>query len=215
MASVLIVEDDWLVARHLARTVRDVGHTPTIAPDARSALLEVADRPDLVLLDLGLPDLPGEELLPRLRGRPGTAQTPVLVITGKKEAGARLKASRNQGVTGVLLKPVSAAQLRQAVDAALSDQPESDPRTLRRNQERQAQLIKHLIVEGSDALVFHTCRRMSLDRTQGRGSLADQALTWTEIANWATREGLVNAEQASLLRQVPMTKAQALRQHSA
>ncbi len=215
MASVLIVEDDWLVARHLARTLREAGHTPSIAPDARSALEEVKHRPDLVLLDLGLPDLPGEVLLPRLKSRPETAQIPVLVITAKKEAAAQVRTSEDRRVADVLLKPVSKAQVRQAVETALAGQPEPDAGTLRRMQEHQAELIKRLIVEGSDPLVFHTCRRMSLDRTQGKGSLAGQDLSWTEIADWANREGLVDAEQASLLRQVPITKAQALRQHSA
>ncbi len=215
MASVLIVEDDWLVARHLARTVRDVGHTPTIAPDARSALQEVVDRPDLVLLDLGLPDLPGEELLPQLRGRSETMQTPVLVITGKKEAAARLKASGDHGVADVMLKPVSAAQLRQAVDAALADQPEPDAHTLRQTRERQDQLVKRLIVEGPDPLVFQAWRRSTLDRTRPRGSLSAEALTWGEIAAWAKSEGLVDAEEAGLLRRIPLTRTQMMREHSA
>lgn len=215
MASVLIVEDDWLVARHLAKALRDVGHTPTIAPDAHSALQEVADRPDLVLLDLGLPDLPGEELLPQLRGRPETMQTPVLVITGKKEAAARLKASGDHGVADVLLKPVSGAQLRQAVDAALAGQPEPDAETLRRIRGRQEQLVKRLIVEGPDPLVFNTARRFSLERTRSRASQAEGALTWGEIAAWAKSEGLVDAEEAALLRRIPATRTQMMREYSA
>jgi len=40
----------------------------------------------LILLDLGLPDLPGEEVLRRLRNQPRTADIPILVVTGKTEA---------------------------------------------------------------------------------------------------------------------------------
>ncbi|MEK7204982.1 MAG: response regulator, partial [candidate division NC10 bacterium] len=93
MATILIVEDDGLVARHMARILRGAGHTPILASDGRSALLEASDRPDLVLLDLGLPDVPGEELLRHLKKRPETAGIPVIVVTGKTEAAAQLKAA--------------------------------------------------------------------------------------------------------------------------
>jgi DNA-binding response OmpR family regulator len=56
MAAILIVEDDELVAGQMARTLRKAGHVPILAPDARSALDEAVDRPDVILLDLGLPD---------------------------------------------------------------------------------------------------------------------------------------------------------------
>ncbi len=215
MGAVLIVEDDGLIARQMARTLRQAGHMPILARDARSALQEATDRPDLILLDLGLPDLPGEELLQHLKSRPETAGVPVLVVTGKKEAAAQLKKSGAHGVTGVLLKPVSGAELRQAVDSALASEQELDAEALRRVQEHQGQLIQRLIVEGSDSLAFHACRRMSLDRTWGRGSLAGEALTWSEIAEWAKREGLVDATQASLLRRIPVTRAQVTRARSA
>src|SRR3990172_2193614 len=115
MAAILIVEDDGLVAGHVARTLRQAGHTPILASDARSALQEAADRPDIILLDLGLPDLPGEELLRRLKSRPETAKIPVLVITGRKEAAAQLRKTEKGNVADILLKPVSSAQLREAV----------------------------------------------------------------------------------------------------
>jgi DNA-binding response OmpR family regulator len=215
VATILIVEDDGLVARQMARTLRDASHTPTLAPSGRSALQEADDRPDLVLLDLGLPDLPGEEVLKRLKSRPDTAQTPILVITGKREAARRLRESDKAWVADILLKPVSGAQLRQAVDAALASHHEPDADALRLAQERQSQLIQRLILQGSDLLVFHTCRRISVDRSKERGSAPADALTWTEISDWARREGLVDAEQASLLRRIPATRQQAVREGAA
>jgi DNA-binding response OmpR family regulator len=120
MASVLIVEDDGLVARHMAHVLRQVGHTPIVAYDARSALRKAADRPDIVLLDLGLPDLTGKEVLQHLKSRSETADIPVLVVTGRREAAARLRASeKTSSVSDILLKPFSAAQLCLAVNAAL------------------------------------------------------------------------------------------------
>jgi CheY-like chemotaxis protein len=211
MATILIVEDDGLVARQMARILRGAGHTPILASDGRSALQEVADRPDMVLLDLGLPDLPGEELLRHLKKRPETAGIPVIVITGRTEAAAQLRATAQEIVTDILLKPVSGSQLCQVVDAALAGQQELDPDGLKPTRERQRDLIQRLIIEGPDPLVFHICRRLSLDRMGGRGSMSADAPTWAEIAEWGKREGLLDAEQARLLRRMPQTGRQRAR----
>jgi CheY-like chemotaxis protein len=215
MATILIVEDDGLVARHMARILRGAGHTPILASDGRSALLEASDRPDLVLLDLGLPDVPGEELLRHLKKRPETAGIPVIVVTGKTEAAAQLKTTSKEIVSDILLKPVSGSQLCQAVDTALAGQLDLDPDALQPTWELQRDLIHRLIVEGPDSLVFHICRRLSLDRMGGRGSMAGDALTWAEIAQWARREGLLDVEQALLLRRLPQTGRQKTRAGSA
>jgi DNA-binding response OmpR family regulator len=215
MATILIVEDDGLLARHMARILRGAGHTPILASDAGSALQEVADRPDIVLLDLGLPDVPGEELLRHLKNRPETAGIPVLVVTGKTEAAGQLKTTSKEIVSDILLKPVSGSQLCQAVDTALAGQPALDPDALQPTRELQRDLIQRLIVEGPDALVFHICRRLSLDRMGGRGSMAGDALTWADIAEWGKREGLLDAEQAHLLRRLPQTGRQRTRAGSA
>ncbi len=206
MAEILIVEDDGLMAGLMARTLREAGHTTLLAHDAHSGLQKAECGPNVVLLDLGLPDLPGEEVLQRLKSGPRTAHIPVLVVTGRTQAATQLRAEGKSNVAGVLLKPVSDTDLRQAVDTALTNQHQLDEDALRGVQERQDQIIKRLIVAGSDPLVFHTCRRLSLDRTKGRGSLAGEALTWSEIAEWAKREGLVDADQASLLRRIPSTQ---------
>jgi DNA-binding response OmpR family regulator len=206
MAEILIVEDDGLAAGLMARTLRQAGHTPILARDGRSALEEAEYNPDVVLLDLGLPDLPGEEVLRRLKSRPRTADIPVVVVTGRSEAARQLEAAGTNGVADILLKPVSGAQLRQAVDGALAGQDEPDADTLRQTQERQRKLIQRLIVEGSDALVFHTSRRLSLDRTRGRGARGREAMTWGQIAEWASCEGLVDAEQAGLLRRIHLSR---------
>jgi DNA-binding response OmpR family regulator len=167
------------------------------------------------LLDLGLPDVPGEDLLRHLKSRPETAGIPVVVVTGKTEAAAQLKAAAREIVADILLKPVSGAKLCQAVDTALASQPALGADALQPTREMQRDLIHRLIVEGPDPLVFHICRRLSLDRMGGRGSTAADALTWAEIAEWARREGLLDVEQALLLRRLPQTGRQGTRAGSA
>ncbi len=215
MAAILIVEDDGLVARHMAQALRQSGHTPIVAHDARSALREAIDSPDIILLDLGLPDLPGEELLQSLSSLPETVQIPVLVVTGRRDAAARLGEQEKTGVRDILLKPVSAAQLCRAVNVALGGQGELDARALRLAQEQQRDLIQRILIDGSDPLAFHICRRMSLDRIESRGSISGEVLTWGQIAQWARREGLVDSEQARLIRGIPVTRPQKLRGASA
>jgi DNA-binding response OmpR family regulator len=205
MATILIVEDDGLVAGQMARTLRSVGHTTILASNARNALEEALGRPDAILLDLGLPDLPGEELLRLLKSQPETAQIPVLVITGRKEAVAHLRGLPKDSVDDILLKPVFGAQLCEVVEAALAHQRDQTGDPLRQTRERQREAILRLVVEGSDSLAFHVSRRLSADRMKTKGSTPD-ALTWEEIAEWGRREGLLDAEQATLLRRVPLTE---------
>jgi len=205
MAAILIVEGDGVLAQQMARTLRATGHFPIHASDAHSALREAEDRPDVILLDLELSDLPGEELLARLQSQPDTVQTPVLAITWKKEAAAHLR--EQGGVADVLLKPVSGVKLREAVDTILATKEQPDAEALRLDRQRQRELILRLIVKGPDSLVFHISRRICADRTSTGSSNHAETLTWADIADWGRREGLLNAEQASLLRRVPVTSA--------
>ncbi|HWT82158.1 MAG TPA: response regulator [Candidatus Acidoferrum sp.] len=205
MASVLIVEDDGLLARHLAQALHKAGHTTALASDGCSALQEIADRPDVVLLDLGLPDVSGEKLLNYLRSRPETADTPVLVITGQRDAVVKLKMSVKDIVSDVLLKPVSGAQLCRAVEVALEGRHGTEAEARRLLHERQKDLIQRILMKGPDHLVFQVCLRLSNDRLLDGRPLSEEAVTWSEIADWAEREALVNAEEANLLRRVSLT----------
>jgi DNA-binding response OmpR family regulator len=200
MAAILIVEDDDSLALAEARILRQAGHIPIHAPDARTALQAAADRPDLILLDLRLPDLPGEELLQRLKSRPETAQIPVLVITGYPEAAAHLRAAEEASVVDILLKPFATTRLSQMVESILSESSAQDLEEGILLSQRQEGIIRRLIEQGPDSLVFHVYRRLRADRVGRKSSVSTDALTWTEIAEWAKREGLLDPEQASVLR---------------
>jgi DNA-binding response OmpR family regulator len=125
MARILIIEDDGLVARQMAQALRGAGHFPVLASNARDGMRASVLSPELILLDLGLPDLPGEDLLRQLRQLWETAAAPVLIVTGKTENAECLRRERPAGVRDILLKPVTNARLCQAVRTALAA-PESD-----------------------------------------------------------------------------------------
>ncbi len=202
MASVLIVDDDALVARHMAQVLRQAGHTPILAQDGRSALREATEHPDIVLLDLGLPDLTGGEVFQRLKSTSETAQIPVLVITGKREAVTTLVKSELSGAPEILFKPVTAAQLCRAVNVALEGKPDPEVEAPRLLPERRRRLIKRILVAGSPPLAYQVCLRVSADRTGDSTPTPEEVQTWAEISDRAGREGLLNPEEDSLLRRI-------------
>ena len=116
MIKVLVVDDDFMVARiHRGFVDRvdgfEVVGTANSGEQAIEALLEL--RPDLVLLDLYLPDVFGIDLIARLR----TAQPDcdILVITAAREADA-VRGAVRQGVVNYLLKPFGFEDLRSRLE---------------------------------------------------------------------------------------------------
>jgi CheY-like chemotaxis protein len=75
-------------------------------------------RPDLILLDLHLPDIPGHEVLHRLRADPVTRETPVVVVSADATRG-RVQRLMDDGATGYLTKPLDVAELLEVVDDAI------------------------------------------------------------------------------------------------
>jgi DNA-binding response OmpR family regulator len=210
VATILIVEEDGLTARSLVRTLREAGYTTILARDGRSALQEAAAGPNLVVLDLRLPDQPGEALLQELKRQPETSGIPVLVVSGEAGAAALLAKGLQGQAAAILLKPVSRIELLQAVEAALAHAEARDAKALWVARKRQEELIWRLIIEGPDPFVMHLCRRLSADRPRNAVRLpAADTLSWSDIAEWARREGLLDAEQARLLSLVPLPKREA------
>lgn len=113
---VLLIDDEPQVREVLMRMLRLDGHTPTPAGTAREGLrLLASERFDLVLTDLGLPDMPGWQLA--RAAKRGSTPVPVVLITGWTEEGER--PSSGDDVDAVLVKPFGIAELRQVMRTAL------------------------------------------------------------------------------------------------
>lgn len=109
---VLIVEDCADTANSLATLVRIWGHQPRIAPDGAKALTAVAERcPDVVLLDVGLPDGDGLALIPRLRRLSAAWQAVIAVVSGFDRPDDRRRAYE-AGADAFLVKPVDPEVIR-------------------------------------------------------------------------------------------------------
>jgi CheY-like chemotaxis protein len=93
--TVLVVDDNESIRRGLSRALRHSGYHPVLAEDGCEALeVSAAARPDLVVLDVSMPDMDGFTVLEHLRERPGGAALPVLMYTAVTDADARLRAER-------------------------------------------------------------------------------------------------------------------------
>ncbi len=124
---VLVVEDDPGIAGSLVRGLNRAGYTAQSVDTGRAALAADA-LPDLVLLDLGLPDLDGVEVCRLLRRRSDAA---IIVVTARGEEGDRVSAL-DEGADDYLVKPFGLAELLARIRAVL-----------RRTRPAGAELLRH------------------------------------------------------------------------
>jgi two-component system KDP operon response regulator KdpE len=116
VAQLLVVEDDERIRSALIRALRDRGHAVSSAGTALEGLRQaVEERPDLVVLDLGLPDLDGGELLRMLRA---VSSVPVIVATARDDDASVVRAL-DAGADDYVVKPFPAGQLEARIRAVL------------------------------------------------------------------------------------------------
>jgi DNA-binding response OmpR family regulator len=118
-AKILIVDDDPDMVELLQLALTEAGYSARAATTGTEALAE-AQRlsPDLVILDLMLPDLNGFSVCERLRRQPGTASVPIVVITGLGGRFPQLVTSE-MGVNAYVNKPFQTQELVSCVDGLL------------------------------------------------------------------------------------------------
>ncbi len=114
--NVLLVEDEERIAAFMAKGLRRRGHdvdVKGVGADALSALLDPHPEHDLLVLDLGLPDIDGLDVLCRMRER--GVQIPVIVVTARTGRDDRARA-KQLGVEAYLVKPFPMKELLASVD---------------------------------------------------------------------------------------------------
>jgi DNA-binding response OmpR family regulator len=142
--TVLIVDDDDVLRRSLARALRLAGFRTDVAEGGRDALARIAaGRPDVVVLDVSMPDLSGTEVCRRLRADGN--EVPVVMLSALDEADDRISGLQ-AGADDYLVKPFVTAELELRLRALLRRRPpatgilrvgdlvvDADTRTARRN----------------------------------------------------------------------------------
>src|SRR3990172_1505884 len=116
MARITLVEDDLEIRRLVADALAAEGHDVETAATAMNGLeLAIRNDPALVIMDLGLPDLDGNELLRMIRA---VSSVPVMVITARGADDVVVR-TLDAGADDYLIKPFSVAQLLARVRAVL------------------------------------------------------------------------------------------------
>ncbi|KUN86400.1 response regulator transcription factor [Streptomyces griseoruber] len=122
---VLVVEDDRSIGESLVRGLRQAGYAVEGVRTGRAALS--AASPDVVLLDLGLPDIDGVEVCRRLRARSDAA---IIAVTARGEEADRVVAL-DEGADDYLVKPFGLAELLARIRAVLRRRRPAGPEILR------------------------------------------------------------------------------------
>lgn len=121
---ILIIEDDLGLQKYLKELLLDHGYSVQIAPDGISALNLLSKiPPDLVILDLGLPNMSGESVCEEVRKK--YKQLPIIILTAKDNI-ADIVQGLNLGADDYITKPFVADELLARIKARLRRDGESD-----------------------------------------------------------------------------------------
>ena len=125
MASILIVDDNQDACDGIAKVLRAAGHSVNCAPNGREALLQVlTNLPDVVLLDLLMPDMDGPSFLQVLRLYLRNKSLPVVVLTGFTES-PMIERALHLKVNSVLVKgKASSKDIQNALEDAIAGAPQ-------------------------------------------------------------------------------------------
>ena len=118
---ILIVDDFSTMRRIVKNLLNDLGFFNTAeADDGHSALAELRKGPfDLIITDWNMPGMPGIDLLKQVRADATLAKIPVLMVTAEAKREQIIEAAQ-AGVSGYVIKPFTAATLKEKIDKILA-----------------------------------------------------------------------------------------------
>jgi len=115
MSLIVIIEDNDQSSRLAARLLQRDGHEVLVADDGEMGLTTVlANPPDLILMDLGLPDLDGQTVVAMMRQQMALRHVPIIAFTAWPETTAR-EMVRAYGCDGVISKPIDTRRFAEQV----------------------------------------------------------------------------------------------------
>ena len=188
MARILVIDDDQALLRALRLSLAALGHEVTTAPTGEQGISQTAlGQPDLVILDLGLPDLDGLEVARRIRL---WSEVPIVVLSATDTEGRKV-AALDVGADDYVTKPFGMGELEARIRAALRRVSQASPEPaefsagdieidLRRHEARRDGQRLDLTSREFDLLAYvarnagRVCtRKMILDAVWGQGYATD------------------------------------------
>ncbi len=152
---ILVVDDETPIRRFLKVVLAAQGYSVSEAANGQAALDSVpANRPDLIILDLGLPDIDGVEVTRRLRE---WSQTPIIILSVRESEGDKI-AALDAGADDYLVKPFGAGELLARMRAALRRQADESKEPVIR--------VGNLRIDLSRRVVTAADREISLTPTE-------------------------------------------------
>jgi len=155
MPTITLVEDDERITKTLRAALEELGYAVRTAPNAMQALRDVtADTGDVVVLDLGLPDVDGHELLKMLRA---VSSVPIIITTARDDE-TEIVRNLDSGADDYMVKPFSALQLDARIRAVI--------RRARPDQQNGPILIGELEIDPRLHRAFLAGRELTLTRKE-------------------------------------------------
>jgi len=197
-AKVLVIDDDPILCELVKRVLEGWKHTVIAAGDGAEGLrLVYSERPDLVVLDIGLPSMDGWQLLGRIRE---LGEMPVLMLTAKGQELDKVRALRG-GADDYLTKPFGNEELPARVEALLRRAGRASPEEKERLSEIYAD--GRLTVDHEQQLVTRGEEELRLTPLEFRLLAAfvrhpGQVLSADQLIEIAWRDPLVQPEQVKL-----------------
>jgi len=144
---VLVVDDERAIRRYLHAALNSQGYTVYEASGGKEALnLVVADRPDLIILDLGLPDLDGVEVTRQLRE---WTHIPIIILSVREQETDKIMAL-DAGADDYLTKPFSSGELMARMRAALRHTLQTTSAPIFETDNLKVDLTRRLVSVGNE-----------------------------------------------------------------
>lgn len=183
---ILIVDDTAANLTLLSDALREQGYRPRPVPSGALALqAAAAEPPDLVLLDIGMPEMDGYEVCRRLKSHEALAEIPVLFVTALGDSGAKLRAFEVGGVDYVT-KPFQLEEVlaRVATHLDLRRQRRLLQQSLERERalERLRDSLVHMIVHDLRSPLSTVTQRLEMAAAHGSVSQDPRLAKWIEGA---------------------------------
>ena len=161
MKKILVIEDEEDLNQTLSFNLENEGYkvTPALKGSEALAILENESPPDLVILDLMLPDMPGLDICRHIRSRENLKNISVIIVTAKGEEVDRV-VGFELGADDYIVKPYSVRELMLRIQAQLRRNDSSE--VTEENSEEGNISFKDLLIDNSKHKVFLSDKKISL-----------------------------------------------------